>query len=441
MAQYYRSSLRLRQVMTATCFLLVLYVAGVMLAASLYIVRQGQAASFLAGLSHAPRDPLRVYLWCFGLCTVLSYLVLNTTQEKKSAILALALAKTLLACWIIWLLNMSCSSLLLLVFSDILYSMRRFRTRQMLGVSAMLIVLYLLFSYPVMNPLFPMADPAAYFEVFGRPVSGILVLVRSLLEGFSLLLFIAFMCLFIADQYRENENIAQELHMVSRVNENLQAYAQVTERIGEHNERKRLAREIHDTLGHALTGIAAGIDATMVIMDKNPAAAREQLVLVREVVSEGIGDVRSSLQKLRPGALEQKGLQGALEKMIREFRAVSGMEIELLYEAQGLDFEKVKEDVCFRLVQESLTNARRHGSASRVTVAFTVPEAGWLKIRIQDNGSGASQIVRGYGLTQMEENVSSIHGTVRFDGSCGFITEARIPMGKGEWNDQSSDCR
>lgn len=77
--------------------------------------------------------------------------------------------------------------------------------------------------------------------------------------------------------------------MVHRVNEDLRHYASMTEQIAETRERKRLAREIHDTLGHALTGIAAGIDATLVILDKNPDLAARQLHLVRQVVSRASG--------------------------------------------------------------------------------------------------------------------------------------------------------
>ena len=71
-------------------------------------------------------------------------------------------------------------------------------------------------------------------------------------------------------------------------------------KIGENNERKRLAREIHDTLGHALTGIAAGVDACIAMIDQNPKATKAQLQVISKVVRQGIKDVRNSLNKLRP---------------------------------------------------------------------------------------------------------------------------------------------
>ena len=427
---------RIRQAMTALSFLLVLYTAGVMLAGSLHIVESGESSSFLQSIPHAPSSPWMVFWLSFILCSLLSWLILNTVQGSKSGILLCAGFKTLLACIIIWNVNLSCRPLLLLVFSDVLYTMRGFQARYMVGIGSILTGLYLLFSYEVITPMIPMVSTGAYFSVFEHSTASLLAFGQSLLESATLVLFIAFMCEFLIDLHQEKENIAQELNMMNRVNEDLRHYAQMTEQIAESRERKRLAREIHDTLGHALTGIAAGIDATLVIIDKNPEMAKSQLHLVRQVVSEGIGDVRASLQKLRPGALEQRGLKGALEKMIREFESVTAMTIDLDYQADSLDVDKAKEDVCFRLVQESITNARRHGAATHAAVRFAV-DGDWLVITVRDNGRGLPQktITYGYGLTQMEENVSSLHGTLLFDGSDGFLTEARIPLTKGEYRE------
>ena len=90
----------------------------------------------------------------------------------------------------------------------------------------------------------------------------------------------------------------------------------MSEKITEDRERRRIAREIHDTIGHALTGISAGIDAVTVLIDLDPEHAKKQLSSVSNVVREGIVDVRRSLNKMRPGALENRTLKDALEKML-----------------------------------------------------------------------------------------------------------------------------
>ena len=222
--------------------------------------------------------------------------------------------------------------------------------------------------------------------------------------------------------------------MINQVNHELQNYAAITEKIGENNERKRLAREIHDTLGHALTGIAAGVDACIVMIDKSPQATKKQLELVSRVVRQGINDVRSSLEKLRPGALEEKGLKGALQKMVEEFTSVSDIEIKLDFEADNVDFDVVKEDVLFRLIQESITNSTRHGSADYIHIHLYTNN-NQLLVDIEDNGIGCEEIKPGYGLLQMQERIASIHGSITYDGLCGFSTHVIIPIMKGEYND------
>ena len=179
---------------------------------------------------------------------------------------------------------------------------------------------------------------------------------KSCLETLNMILFIAFMIVYLVDEIQKNQHISQELDMVHQVNKELENYAAITEKIGENNERKRLAREIHDTLGHALTGIAAGVDACIAMIDQNPKATKAQLQVISKVVRQGIKDVRNSLNKLRPGALEKHSLKEAIERMIGEFSSVSDLTIALEYELENIDLEKTKEDILFRIIQESITN-------------------------------------------------------------------------------------
>ena len=156
----------------------------------------------------------------------------------------------------------------------------------------------------------------SYIQVYDAATKTAILIAKNILESTNLVLFIMFLIVYIANQIRENENISKELSMINEVNKQLKDYAAVTEKIGESNERKRLAREIHDTLGHALTGIAAGIDACIAMIDIDPNVTKQQLLVVSKVVREGISDVRRSLNKLRPGALEEHTLKEAIQKMI-----------------------------------------------------------------------------------------------------------------------------
>ena len=156
-----------------------------------------------------------------------------------------------------------------------------------------------------------------------------------------------------------------------------------------------------------MTGIAAGLDACLVMIEKKPELVKTQLQKIRNVVTEGIQDVRGSLEKLRPGALEEHGLQGALQKMINEFMAVSNVEINLSWQMPRIDFEKTKEDVLFRMIQECITNAIRHGHASMINIWIQMDQNDpcQMQVIVHDNGKGSASIQPGYGLRSEERRV------------------------------------
>ncbi len=428
----------LRNLMVGINYLIVMFYAGTNLLTTRFLIDQNKSYLFLSRVSHIPRDPVFVFFSCLFLYGLLAALILSRSvteiSGKTTNITSIAL-EIVLAFIIIYQLNMAYSGLFLLVFSDCLFHLRREKVSVTYTLMGILVALYFFSNYYVFSFFFSITDPMAYFDILDHQISGFLVLIKNVLETLNLLGFVAYLSLYISHQTIENENISQELNMINQVNRELKNYAAITERIGENNERKRLAREIHDTLGHALTGIAAGVDATLIIIDKSPEMAKKQLQLVSQVVREGIGDVRNSLEKLRPGALEQAGLKGALQKMILEFTQLSeGLQIDLNYDMDGVNFDVAKEDALFRVVQESITNSIRHGAASWISIHFYIEDDN-LMLKIEDNGFGASNIQPGYGLTQMRERIAAIHGSIRFDGSNGFITFIQVPLQRGELDD------
>ena len=218
--------------------------------------------------------------------------------------------------------------------------------------------------------------------------------------------------------------------MAFQANTELNNYVAITEKIAEDRERKRISREIHDTLGHALTGISAGIDAVSVLVDVDPSRAKVQLKNVSNVVREGISDVRRSLEKLRPGALEGRTLKDALEKMIGDYRELSRLDIHFEYGWGEVDLDRSKEDVIFRVIQESITNSLRHGHAQKVSIQMTSDSC--YRLCIQDDGIGFETLKQGYGLSQMQERLAIIGGRVEFFNDHGFKTMVSIPKSRGE---------
>lgn len=205
----------------------------------------------------------------------------------------------------------------------------------------------------------------------------------------------------------------------------------MTEKMAETRERNRIAREIHDTLGHTMTGLSAGIDACIAMIDFSVDATKEQLNKISQVARQGIKDIRRSVNKLRPDALEHSGLQEALEKMINETMQVSDVKINYDCQVEVLKFNQDEEDMIYRVVQESITNAIRHGKAKQIDVNLW-KEDKWLNLEIKDNGIGCEEIHTGFGLIHIEERIKMLKGTVEYDGSNGFKVTARIPIRWGE---------
>ncbi|AEF25968.1 sensor histidine kinase [Streptococcus parauberis KCTC 11537] len=252
-----------------------------------------------------------------------------------------------------------------------------------------------------------------------------LIFVKNFINSLNITVFITSLISYIIYSITEKHKLEEEFRMVSRVNGELNDYIAITEKVAVDRERKRISREIHDTLGHALTGISAGIDAVKVLIEIDSNKAKSQLNIVSDVVREGIVDVRRSLNKLRPDALEGRTLEDALNKIIREFEGVSNIKIKINYNWTTADLSVAVEDIIFRIIQESITNSLRHGHASEVIIDM-VEDVDYMMF-IKDNGIGAEEIVYGYGLMQMQERLAIIGGEIAFNTKNGFETVIRIP--------------
>lgn len=428
----FRSLTTIRFLMTILNFFIILFYASMILLGTKYIVDQEMAREFLNQISYIPNNPVHVFFFSMILFGILVFIIYYRSEKiinNKKYNFVYSILEVIVCFMIIYSLYMGYSGIILLVFCDCIYHLKDNKYSK--GFLAVLIIIYFVSHYDIVSIFIHIPDSQQYFKIYEASIRGILMVFKNIFEATNIILFIAFMVVYISQQIQENENISKELNMIHQVNKELQNYAAITEKIGENNERKRLAREIHDTLGHALTGIAAGIDACIAMIDSHPEATKQQLQVVSKVVRQGIKDVRNSLNKLRPGALDEQGLKGAIEKMIDEFSSVSDLDIRFDYQLDKIDFENTKEDILFRIVQESITNALRHGGATQIDICF-YREDNILIVKIKDNGIGCKKIHFGYGLKQMKERVAIINGTVEYDGSEGFLTVVKIPMQRGE---------
>lgn len=426
---------RIRTFMMSWNFFMITCYAMIFMFSTNYIIANKLSRDFLSSLNYIPENPGLIFfetLILFSGVIVLMNVFDHRVKEYPFENLLFLSIETILGFFIMKSLYFSYHGIIYLIFCDALFRFKENKYVKWLTIP--LSLLLIISNYDFFSTLFPLVNVDAYFEVYTSTTTGLLQVGINFLDIINLLFFILFLMIYIANEVQENERMTQELIMVHQVNHELENYAAVSEKIAEDKERKRLAREIHDTLGHALTGIAAGVDACIAMIDINPEATKKQLMVISKVVRQGIVDVRNSLNKLRPGALEQHGFKGAIENMIEEFTSVSDLTISLDYRLDKVDFENTKEDILFRVIQESVTNAVRHGDATHIDISLYI-EDNSLYLKIQDNGQGCEEIHYGFGLKQMKERLGMINGKVAYDGHHGFLTIVTIPLQEGELYD------
>ncbi len=408
--------------------IIVLFYVAVIAITTKYIIGNDLARSFLDKVMYMPTAPVYIISGSVGLLLCLAYCVyyreFNNIRNKTINYLY-SLLEVVISVILIFLIYLSYNGIILFVFCDCMYHLKKGLKYQVLLVALGLI--YLLANYEIVTYFYPLVNIEEYFLVYDASIRNCLIIIKRLLEGFNIILFIIFMIIYILKQIQKNEYISKKLSMVAMINKKMQKYVIVTEKFGEKNERKRLARELHDTIGHALAGMAVGVDACITMIDKNPQLAKAQLKIISKAIRKGMKDVRNSLNKMRPDFLQQYRLKEAIEKMKEEISDVTDLKINLNYQIDETGFDTKIEDILFRVIQESITNSIRHGLATVVDIDI-YKENNLLCLKIKDNGKGCKAINYGFGLKQMVERVSQIRGDINFYSENGFTTEIKIPL-------------
>ena len=409
----------------------IVYNASIYLFATNYVAAKSFSHSLLERLDAIPGSPSLIFWVSISLyaCLLLVMYYRERHPNQLSVYDKATIIEILLMLVIFSVLHSSYNGLILLVFADIFYGSKEFNSSKDKKYWFSFIILsfgmLLLSNYNLMSLFIKLPSLDTYIRFYPESVRFLLLFGKNFLYSLNIVVFMISLLFYILSAITERHRIEEELRMAFQANRELNSYLALSEKIAEDRERKRIAREIHDTLGHALTGISAGIDAVKVLVDIDTNRAKEQLNNVSVVVRDGIRDVRGSLNKLRPGALENNTLKEALIKIIREYEAISNLEIHLRYEWDNIDLDIAKEDIVFRVIQESITNSVRHGHAKTIWIELLEEES--YVMTIQDDGVGFDELHYGYGLKQMQERLMIIGGSVRFENRDGFYTHIEIP--------------
>lgn len=198
------------------------------------------------------------------------------------------------------------------------------------------------------------------------------------------------------------------------------------------DERRRVAREVHDELGQALTGIKIGLGALRNRSSRRPSLETDRrLQFVNDAIDGAIEAVRRIVLQLRPGVLDNLGPLAALEWAVQSFTERAGLPVRLVLPTEEIDLDAERSTTLYRTVQEALTNVLRHANATSVAVELKV-EGDALVLQVTDDGRGIAENElrnpRSMGILGMRERAMSCGGTLDVRRAVGGGTDVVLTV-------------
>ncbi len=198
---------------------------------------------------------------------------------------------------------------------------------------------------------------------------------------------------------------------LEQANQQLRVYSLQAEMLATAQERNRIAREIHDSLGHYLTAMKVQMDAGLMLLDRDRPRAKNVLDRVQTLHSEALQEVRRSVQALRSSRLEDRDFATALAELIAEAQTLGNFHVTLMYRQPALDYREEAAAAIYRILQEAFTNSRKYAQAKEICIRFDI-HGDWLLIQFEDDGVGCDPVdfSPGYGLASIRERAIALGG-------------------------------
>jgi signal transduction histidine kinase len=231
----------------------------------------------------------------------------------------------------------------------------------------------------------------------------------------------------VAEQRRQRGELAQ-------ANRKLVRYAAALEELTISRERNRLARELHDTLAHTLSGLVVQLEAIATIWGSMPLKASAMLEQALDTTRAGLSETRRALQDLLATPLEDLGLTLAIRSLAENVAARSGLRLQLDVPGHIDDLSPEVKQVYYRVAQEALENVVQHASASQVSVSLR-HSSGQLILEVSDDGVGfAEEAIIScdqLGIKGMQERADLIGGMLEVESQVRRGTTIRLRSGRG----------
>ncbi len=427
----------IRMMMFLVNFIVILFMSIIIYETTELICDNYMARDFLEKIKFIPTTPWKVPVFSLAL---LSALILGVTiREKfgeyiKPVLYLFSIIDIILCIAIMYYLNMSYKGVMLLSIVNIIVYIEGNKKKYMFLVLSVLV--YILFDYDIFSIKFNLFSINDYIQHYTFTQRLYIFGIRNALFSINEVLFILFMIIVIQNQIDEKirlkdlyDTLYQTAEESKISNIQLQEYSRKSEDMVKTKERNRLAREIHDTIGHTLTGIATGLEACIEIIDWDIKKTKSQIIKIAALAKEGLLEVRRSVSELRPDAVDRLSLIPAIQKLADNITDCTKTKVNLHIEGTVKKLWIEEEETVYRFIQEGITNAVRHGKAKEINISFQFDHS-VINIKIIDDGIGCADIEEGFGLTHIREMVGLLNGKAEFfsQNGTGFIMHAVLPI-------------
>lgn len=252
-------------------------------------------------------------------------------------------------------------------------------------------------------------------------------------------------CIFVGDLIRRlseantvmNEQFEQlnDAHEELAVTyEQLQQYSCEIEQLTVIRERNRIAREIHDTVGHKMTALLVQLQLARELQTIDEKKSSLTIKVCEELARETLEEVRFSVRTLHNDD-EKTSFIATIRHILAEFYESTGLQTSLTLQGDSSIIPISIQLTIIRAIQEMVTNAKRHGNATKCTVEL-VCLSEKVTLHMKDNGIGTSQIVAGFGLINMKERITDLGGSLYFESEVGqgFNILIEVPLIEKKWD-------
>ncbi len=404
------------------------------------ICNEFHAREFIERAQYLPLLPEKMlafalgYLFAIGLSNVLK----SRLAANPLAIWILLVLDFLFCFMTVYYMNFGYRGIYLLLMMNVfLYTKENISRIWVLTVA---LIFYILADYEIFAGRLKILSIQDYV-VYNTPRIRFYMLAgKNIITSLNEIGFIVFLYFLLRNKIDENKAIrklnkklrstATELELA---NIQLKDYAAALEENTKMKERNRLAREIHDILGHSLTSITTGMEACIEILGVNPELARNQLEKLLELSRKGLVDVRRSVKELKVDQIAKSEFIPAVRGLVGDVNECTPVKVNLTITGKEPSLKEDEEQIIYRIIQESLTNAIRHGKAIHIDLSLEFGQHE-LTIRVDDDGIGCDEVEEGFGLTHIKEWLELLNGDLSYETgrNKGFRLRVHIPLRWGK---------